>query len=95
MSYEVKYIRSSKLKPLLVEGTTNIRISGEAKPLLLEVLDKAVEEAMNKVIKNLPRITKGDNKGTLKRITIMKEDFVPHPEETTTEQKVATPEQKT
>ncbi|MHA1776197.1 MAG: hypothetical protein DRO88_10125 [Promethearchaeia archaeon] len=75
MGYDTKYIRVSKVKELFVEGDKKIRISGEAKDLVHEYLDKAVEAAAKELIDKLPRKSKGSSKGELKRITIQKEDF--------------------
>lgn len=73
--YEVKYIRVSKIRDLLVEGDAKIRIAGDAKDLVYEYLDNAVEQACKDLIDKLPRKSKGDNKGELKRITLQTEDF--------------------
>ena len=75
MSYKAKYIRSSIVKELFVEGETKIRISADAKDKVYEYLDKKVEEAVKVLIDKLPRKSKGDSKGELKRITILPEDL--------------------
>jgi hypothetical protein len=75
MPYQAKYVRVSKIKELLKEGEQKIRIAGEAKEKVAEFLDKAVEEAIKSIINKLPRKSKGDSKGELKRITIQAEDF--------------------
>lgn len=77
MPYQAKFVRVSKIKELLVEGETKIRIAGEAKEKVAEYLDKAVEKAVKELIDKLPRKSKGDSKGELKRITIQAEDFGP------------------
>lgn len=73
--YTAKYIRISKIRDLLVEGDTKIRVAGDAKDQLAEFLDKAVEKAAKELIDKLPRKSKGTEKGQLKRITIQAEDF--------------------
>jgi histone H3/H4 len=75
MPYQAKYVRVSKIKELLKEGEQKIRIAGEAKEKVAEYLDKAVETAIKDIINKLPRKSKGDSKGELKRITIQAEDF--------------------
>ena len=75
--YTAKYVRISKIKELLIEGETKIRIAGEAKEKVAEFLDKAVETAIKDLINKLPRKSKGDSKGELKRITIQLDDFKP------------------
>lgn len=75
MTYSAKYIRISKIRDLLVEGDTKIRVSGDAKDQLAEFFDKAVEKAVKDLIEKLPRKSKGSQKGSLKRITIQAEDF--------------------
>ena len=75
MSYTAKYVRISKIRDLLVEGDTKIRVAGEAKEKLAEYLDKAIETATKDLIDKLPRKSKGKEKGQLKRITLQTEDF--------------------
>lgn len=75
MAYKPKYIRISKIRDLLVEGETKIRVSGDAKDDLAEYLDKAIEQAAKDLIDKLPRKSKGKEKGELKRITIKTEDL--------------------
>lgn len=75
MPYQAKYVRISKIKELLIEGEQKIRIAGAAKEKVAEYLDKAVAAAVKDLIAKLPRKSKGDSKGELKRITIQDEDF--------------------
>jgi histone H3/H4 len=75
MPYQAKYIRTSKIRDLLVEGDTKIRVSGDAKDKLAEYLDNAVAAATKELIEKLPRKSKGASKGELKRITIQQNDF--------------------
>jgi len=75
MGYEAKYIRVSKIRDLLAEGDTKIRVAGDAKDKVNEYLDKAVEAAVKDLIEKLPRKSKGTGKGELKRITIQIQDF--------------------
>lgn len=75
--YQAKFVRISKIKELLIEEGTKIRISGEAKVDVAKYLDQAVEKAVKELIDKLPRKSKGDKKGELKRITILPEDFKP------------------
>jgi hypothetical protein len=75
MPYQAKYVRISKIKELLIEEGTKIRISGEAKEKVAEYLDTKVAEAVKALIDKLPRKSKGEKKGDLKRITILPEDF--------------------
>ncbi len=74
-NYTAKYIRVSKIRDLLIEGETKIRVAGDAKDNVYEYLDKAVEAAVKELINKLPRKSKGQSKGELKRITIQKQDF--------------------
>jgi hypothetical protein len=73
--YDVKYIRPTKLKALLVDGDVKIRLSGDAKDALYGYIDKAVENAVKVVIGKLPRKSKGDSKGQLSRITVQVDDI--------------------
>lgn len=75
MSYQPKYVRISKIKELLTYEDTKIRVAGDAKEKLAEYLDKAIESAAKELIDKLPRKSKGNEKGQLKRITIQNEDF--------------------
>lgn len=75
MPYDVKYIRSSKIKDLFNVNNQSIRISAEAKDLVHKYLDGKVQEGVEEILNKLPRKTKGDSKGELKRITIFPSDF--------------------
>ncbi|UYP45772.1 hypothetical protein NEF87_002057 [Candidatus Lokiarchaeum ossiferum] len=75
MVYTAKYVRISKIKELLIHNDQKIRVSGDAKEKLAEFLDKAIEKAAEEMINKLPRKTKGEGKGQLKRITFQLEDF--------------------
>ena len=75
MPYTAKYIRVSKIKELIIEGETKIRISVEAKDKVHEYIDIAVGGAVKELIDKLPRKSKGSSKGELKRITIQLDDF--------------------
>ena len=74
-NYTAKYVRVSKIRELLIEGETKIRVAGDAKDKVNEYLDKAVEAAVKELINKLPRKSKGQSKGELKRITIQEQDF--------------------
>lgn len=73
--YIVKYVRISKLKDLLKDGGTSIRIAGDAKAKVAEFIDTAVADAVKELIKKLPRISRGENAGKLSRVTIQAKDF--------------------
>ncbi|MBN2155970.1 MAG: hypothetical protein JW776_08005 [Candidatus Lokiarchaeota archaeon] len=75
MPYTVKYIRSSKIKDLFAVGDQSIRISAEAKDMVYEYLDNKVAQGVQEILDKLPRKTKGDSKGELKRITVFPSDF--------------------
>jgi hypothetical protein len=75
MPYTAKYIRISKIKELLIEGDTKIRVAGDAKGRLAEFFDLAVGVAAKELINKLPRKSKGKEKGSLKRITLQVGDF--------------------
>ncbi|MHA1729763.1 MAG: hypothetical protein ACTSWY_13695 [Promethearchaeota archaeon] len=80
MSYKVKYVRSSIVKKELFQvkqgkNVTKIRISADAKDKIYKFLDSKVVEGVEELIAKLPRKSKGSNKGDLKRITILNEDF--------------------
>ncbi len=70
-----KYVRTSIVKELLIEGETKIRVAGEAKEKVAEYLDQAVMKAVKELINKLPRKSKGDSKGELSRITLQLADF--------------------
>ena len=75
MPYDVKYIRSSKIKDLFKVKGQNIRIAADAKDLVHKYLDNKVKEGVEEILAKLPRKTKGDSKGELKRITVFPSDF--------------------
>lgn len=77
VGYKSKYVRTSLVKDLFVYGDQKIRISSEAKAKVYEFLDKKVEEGVKEIIGKIPTKIKGDNKGELRRITILLEDFEP------------------
>jgi hypothetical protein len=74
--YKSEYLRTSKIKNLFFEDGQKLRISKEAKEDLYKRLEKAVQDEVKKIIDALPRITKGDNKGKLKQITIQKHHLI-------------------
>lgn len=82
--YAAKYIRSSKVKELFVDGdgekAVKIRISGDTKADVWKFLDDCVAKGVQELIARLPRKSKGDRKGELSRITISKEEFAPKKE---------------
>jgi hypothetical protein len=73
--YTSKWVRTSKAKELFEVEGQKVRIAADAKDLVNEYLDKAVEKAVKELIDLLPRKIKGDKKGELKRITLQKSDF--------------------
>ena len=73
--YETKYIRTSKIRELFVLGDKKVRVSAEAIDKVNEFLDQAVIKGVQEIIDRIPKKTKGDNKGELKRITVIAEDF--------------------
>lgn len=75
MAYKAKYIRVSKIGDLFSEGDQKIRISSDAKEKVHEYLDSKIEEGVKELIDKLPRKSKGKQKGELKRITLMPDDF--------------------
>lgn len=77
--YKPKWILSSKVRQLFVEDVNGeevkIRIAGNAKPMVYEYLDSAVEKAVQDLIDKLPKKQKGPQKGEFKRITLQKDDI--------------------
>ena len=69
----IEYVRPTKVWAYFKEK--GIRISGEAKPKLLELLNHAVNSELDKTIDALPKFSKGQKKGELKRKTIKSEDL--------------------
>jgi hypothetical protein len=67
------FIRMSAISKYL-KGKS-LRISGEAKTKLMERLTTLITTEIDKVIGKIPKLSKGDNKGTLKRKTILPEDL--------------------
>ncbi len=52
-----------------------IRISGESKPKIVDMLNSAVVAEIDKIIEKLPKFSKGQSKGDLKRKTIKLDDL--------------------
>ena len=73
--YQVLYVRISKIRDLLVVGETKLRLSGEARNILAYYLDLKVHEGVRDIINKLPRVSKGNRKDQLKRITIYQDEF--------------------
>ena len=73
--YHAIYVRISKIRDLLFDGEVKLRLSGEARNTLAYFLDVKVNEGIKEKINVLPRNSKGERKGHLKRITLMKKDF--------------------
>ncbi|MHA2011765.1 MAG: hypothetical protein ACTSWG_05335, partial [Candidatus Helarchaeota archaeon] len=67
------YIRISKIVSTFREK--EIRISAEAKPKIVQILNKAVYEKINEIIDTLPKWSRGAKKGNIKRKTIRLEDL--------------------
>ena len=80
-AYKTLYVRTTKVKELLQEGDTKIRIAADAKNLVMRFFDAAVEQAAKDLIDKLPRKSKGANKGQFRRITLQENDFADKPAE--------------
>ncbi|NVM52590.1 MAG: hypothetical protein HWN66_02720 [Candidatus Helarchaeota archaeon] len=52
-----------------------IRVSGEAKPKIMELLNQTLAGELDKIIDKLPKFSKGQKKGEIKRKTIKAEDL--------------------
>lgn len=68
----IEYIRTTKIMAYLKEK--EIRISAEAKPKLINSLNNKIKSELDNIIDKLPKFTKGEKQGQLKRITIKLED---------------------
>ncbi|MHA1270009.1 MAG: hypothetical protein ACTSPY_09515 [Candidatus Helarchaeota archaeon] len=69
----LEYIRTTKVWESFRKK--EVRISGEAKPKIIQIINKAVFDKINTIIDTLPKLSKGPNKGSLKRKTIKLEDL--------------------
>jgi hypothetical protein len=69
----LEYVRPTKVWAYFKEK--GIRISGDAKVKLLELLNNSITSELDTVIGKLPKISRGQNKGELKRKTIKVEDL--------------------
>ena len=79
MTYDAKYVvkkaTRDAFKTIEDGEEISLRISADAKELFYEFLDTAVLKAIDVLIEDgLPRKTRGENKGKLRRITLMPED---------------------
>ncbi|MFX1294950.1 MAG: hypothetical protein ACFFD2_08885 [Promethearchaeota archaeon] len=68
-----EYVKPTKVWAYFKEK--DIRISGNAKPKLIELLNNHITSEIDAIINKLPRYTQGQNKGELKRKTIKLEDI--------------------
>lgn len=77
--YISQYIKFTTIKPLfsVKEGDKDVqvRISGNARELVKKYLDDKIVEGVNEILSKLPRKTKGEQKGNLKRFTIRDTDL--------------------
>ena len=74
MSEEIhKYVRLTKVWDSFKEK--GIRIAGDTKPLIIDLLNKYIFEKIGEISDTLPKISKGPNKGNMKRKTIKPEDL--------------------
>lgn len=78
--YNNKYINFSAVKPLFIKKSldkkiTKVQISSEALPLVKNFLDCSVKTSVRRAVSSIPRITRGENKGKLKRKTIQTKDL--------------------
>lgn len=71
MSHE--YLQKSKVWAYFREK--GVRISGEAKPKIIEILNQGVTIEIDVIIEKLPKFSKGQHKGEPKRKTIKVEDL--------------------
>ncbi len=71
MSFE--YVQKSKVWAYFKEK--GVRVSGEAKPKIIELLNQGISIEIEKIIEKLPKFSKGQNKGEPKRKTIKLEDL--------------------
>lgn len=77
-----EFVRFSKIRKLFVAETIEnkekkeikLRISGDAKFDVMRYLDEKVKQGVMELVSLLPRTSKGENKGSLKRVTITKDD---------------------
>ncbi len=68
------------VKPTFVQRAFNdegLRVSSEAKPKLMALLNDAIKRDIDRIKQQIPTISKGDNEGKRKRVTIKAEDVTP------------------
>ncbi|MFX1295679.1 MAG: hypothetical protein ACFFD2_12610 [Promethearchaeota archaeon] len=70
---QLEYVRPTKVWAYFKEK--GIRISGEAKPKLLDILNNCITAELDKTIEKLPKYSKGQKVGEIKRKTIKIEDL--------------------
>ncbi|MHA1321153.1 MAG: hypothetical protein ACTSRL_00005, partial [Candidatus Helarchaeota archaeon] len=77
-----KSVKSEKKKEAFVRPTyvhrafnaEGLRISKEARPKIMEILNKQIKADIEAIKSQIPTFTRGERKGEKKRITIMPED---------------------
>lgn len=69
----IEYVRPTKVWLFFKEK--GIRISADAKLRILELLNIGITAELEKVIGKLPKFSKGQRKGEIKRKTIKVEDL--------------------
>jgi hypothetical protein len=77
--YVSRYIKFSVIKELFKiqdgDNTVQVRIAGTAKNAVKKYLDNKIVEGVTELLDKLPRKSKGDMKGQLKRFTIRDTDL--------------------
>jgi len=69
----LEYVRPTKVWAYFKEK--GVRVSGEAKPKIIEILNKSISSELDSIIDKLPKFTKGGHIGEPKRKTIKVEDL--------------------
>ena len=72
-SEPIDYVRVSKI--LQYFKAKEIRVASEAKAKIQKIINSEIEKIINTIIEKLPTVSKGPNKGQLKRKTIKLEDL--------------------
>ncbi|TFG05262.1 MAG: hypothetical protein EU536_02465 [Promethearchaeota archaeon] len=69
----IEYVQKSKIWAYFKEK--GIRVSGDAKSKIIEMVNNKITEQLDGIIDTLPTYTKGEHKGEPKRKTLKLEDL--------------------
>ncbi|NVM52452.1 MAG: hypothetical protein HWN66_02030 [Candidatus Helarchaeota archaeon] len=72
-AHKKEFVRPTYVHRAFTDG--GLRVSKDARPMIMEFLNKKIKEDIESIKKQLPKFMKGERKGEKKRITLKPEDL--------------------